>query len=272
MAGGYIVLALVLALTLNAGNRWVRAAGTGLAALGLAMIALSIVLADVDGTFAAYRPAGRLAALTPTILNAQALLGLLAAIGLVVAGWRQTRRRAVAPLGLANTEDRFGWVSRLAHWTTAVLVLCLVPIGLFVAVLPAGSTDRAGFLAAHQALGLLVIPLAALRLAWLLASPPPPAARALPAWQRHAASATHVGLYALILAFPVSGYWAQATPPELFGWGVPLPPGAPSPTAALIHNGVLPFAFYSVIALHLGAVLKHHLLDRRVEDIRRMVR
>ena len=53
------------------------------------------------------------------------------------------------------------------------MILCLIPIGLFVAVLPKSSTDREAFLSAHQSLGLTVLALVFFRLAWLRISPAP---------------------------------------------------------------------------------------------------
>jgi cytochrome b561 len=35
---------------------------------------------------------------------------------------------------------------------------------------------------------------------------------------------------------------------------------------------VLPLLFHGIICAHLGAVLKHHFVDRRVDDVRRMLR
>ncbi len=62
---------------------------------------------------------------------------------------------------------------------------------------------------------------------------------------------------------------------ELFGWRVPLPattaPAAATPWPTL-HNQVLPLLFYAIIAMHLAAVLKHHFVARRTQDIRRMLR
>ena len=51
MAFNYLALAVALALSLNATNRFVRAGGTLLAALALVMLVVSIVMADLDGTF-----------------------------------------------------------------------------------------------------------------------------------------------------------------------------------------------------------------------------
>ncbi len=69
-------LAIILAITLNHANRYVRAGGTLLVAVGLSFIVLSIYLADTDGTFAA--PAAR--TFRPTLLNAQAGTAVVAIV------------------------------------------------------------------------------------------------------------------------------------------------------------------------------------------------
>ena len=275
MAASYLVLAVVLAVALNHRNRFVRAAGSLIAALGLAMIAVSIVLADFDGTFAA-APGSGVSAFNPLILNVQAAVAAVAAAFLVWTAWLQTMREEIQPVALRNAKAGFGLVSRYAHWITATLMLCLIPIGLFVAVLPAAAPDRAEFLAAHQSLGLLLLPIAAARLAWLAASPPPPAAGIKP-YERRLARTVHAGLYGLILGFPLTGLMMTLDRGEAISF-FGLPVGrlvAPDEQAARLwqtgHDAILPLAFYVLIFAHVGAVLKHHFADGRRNDVRRML-
>ncbi len=245
-------------------------------AVGLAFIVLSIVLADLDGTFAAL-PAG-LGEAGPLLLNAQAVIASAAVLFLLWAAWRQVRRPMAVPVPWRNTGDAFGLVSRYAHWASAVLILCLVPMGLFMTVLPEGSPDRDVFMAVHQTLGVTVLVLVLLRLAWLRRSAPPPLPADLKPWERRLAGALHPVLYGLILGLPVTGLLLSVTqggPLELFGWLVPLPAGAGRGAGsvwAVLHNQALPVLFYGVIAMHLSAVLKHHFLARRTSDVRRMLR
>lgn len=275
MALNYLLTALILAVTLNSANRWLRAGGTLLAASGLAMIALSIGLANTDGTFArmpasdaAWRP------LTPFMLNAQALVAGVAALFLGWAAWAQSRRTVTTPLPAANTADRFGRISRYAHWTTAMLVLVAVPIGLFVTVLAPIAPERAEFLAAHQSLGLVVLLVVAARLAWLAISPPPPLADSSPGEARNA-RALHLGLYALVLLFPLSGLMmalAAGVPVAFFGFPIDVPAIGTASTWQTLHGLILPLAFYAAIAVHVGAVAKHHFADSDPRAIRRMLR
>jgi cytochrome b561 len=39
-----------------------------------------------------------------------------------------------------------------------------------------------------------------------------------------------------------------------------------------LHDRILPVVLQAVILVHIGAVVKHHFLDRRRDDVRRMLR
>lgn len=277
MAAGYLILAVFLAVTLNHANRWLRAAGTVVVALGLAMIVLSILLADFDGTFAALPHAtAPLDRIRPLVLNAQALVAGVAVPFLLWAAWKQMRRTASAP-PLRNGAARFGLLSRYAHWITATLMLCSLPMGLFLSVLPGGSPERADFLAAHGSMGLTLVTVVVLRIAVLLTTPAPRLPQALRPWERGIARTLHVLLYGLIVAFPVSGLLMSAYRGEdvrLYGWPLPQVVAPEASRAALwaaMHGWLLPALFYAAILAHVCAVLKHHFTDGRIQDVRRMI-
>jgi cytochrome b561 len=278
MAFGYLFLALILALTLNHPNRFMRATGALIAAISLIMIVISIIMADVDGTLAEFSErASGLDVHKPLILNLQAVAASIAIPFLLWASWSQLRRSAVETPPLRNSKRAFGLVSRWLHWGMAVLILCLIPIGLFVAVLPKSSIDRESFLSAHQSLGLTVLALVFVRLAWLAMSPAPAPSAGLTSSERILALATRVCLYLIVIGFPISGLLVnvfQADPVDLYGWTIP-PLFAPDARAAALasaaHAIVLPLAFYAAIFAHVGAAVKHHFIDRRVGEIRRMI-
>lgn len=274
MAVGYLLLALVLALTLNARARWVRVAGTLIAALGLTMMVWSIILADLDGTFAAIPPdAPLIERATPFVLNGQAVIASLAILFLLWSAWMQARRPVPEPLPLRNDAGKFGIASRGFHWVIGIMMLCCVPIGLFMAILPEGFAGRGDFVAAHTSLGLTVLLLAVGRIAWLLASPPPEPLSPPGSLEHRLARIVHIGLYTALIAFPVSGLLIdQGARVAFYGWSVPRPalPGAAA--AQLVHAWVLPLLFYTVLALHLAAVLKRHFADRDTAAVRRMLR
>lgn len=277
MIAQYLFLAVTLAITLNHANRFVRAFGTLLSAIALAFIIISIVLADTDGTFAAL-PLGFMDA-RPMLLNAQAILASIATVFLLWATWRQIGRRVTTRIPRRNTDHEFGLVSRYAHWSSATLILSLVPIGLFMSVLPHGSPDRELFVAVHQTLGVTVFILVLLRLIWLSRSTPPSLHPDLETWERILARTLHFLMYAVILGLPVSGILLSLSQEggqiDFYGWIVRSRyEGVPDGEVLwkLLHDQILPWIFYFAIALHLAAVLKHHFVTRRVTDVRRMLR
>jgi len=279
MAFWYLVLAGFLAVTLNQRNRFVRALGTAVAALSLLMMVSSIILADFDGTFTHMPPqADLIGRCKPLILNIQAAVGAAGIMFLLWAAGRQVLRRTLPPLPTFNSAAAFGRVSRYAHWTTAILILALIPMGMFMSILPANQPDLASFVVAHETMGLLVLTIVVLRVAWLVRSPPAVFPGGMKLWERRLAHAVHLTLYGVILAFPLTGFFetmCQGDPVPFFGHTIPpflAPNQAWSAGLAILHDRVLPLLFYAVIFAHLGAVLKHHFIDRRLDDVRRMLR
>jgi cytochrome b561 len=275
----YIILAVFLAVSLNQSSRIFRAAGTLTAALALVMIAWSIILANLDGTFAAIpADAGLADSIKPFVLNAQAGVASVAALFLIWATWAQGWRRVGDPLPLRNNDTVYGRVSRYAHWVIGTLILVLLPMGLFTSVLAPDHPERAEYMVTHQMLGLTVLLLVVLRVLWLVQSPAPPMRAGPQLWQRQLAKATHVGLYGLMLGFPVTGVlltgW-RGDELDIFGWslsGLFAPNEQLAAVAGAFHNLVLPAVFYLAIFAHLGAVTKHHFADRRPLEVRRMLR
>lgn len=120
----------------------------------------------------------------------------------------------------------------------------------------------------HKWAGVTVFLLALARIAWRLAHRPPALPASVPAWQRHAASATHLLLYLLIFAIPISGWlMSSAKGFQTVYFGVlPIPDllskdKALGDALALVHRA-LNYLMASLVAVHIGAALKHHFVDR----------
>jgi len=166
-------------------------------------------------------------------------------------------------------------VAQALHWLVALLVFVQLGLGLYAAGLPLGIA-RLEWLSRHKSLGLAVLALAVVRLAWRVASPPPAMPVAMSRVERLAAGATHRMLYALLILAPVAG-WLYASAAGLsvnwFGlWLVPdLVPRDVQWAARLklLHElSVLLLAV--LVAGHIGAALRHALL-RRDGVVRRML-
>ncbi len=84
-----------------------------------------------------------------------------------------------------------GAAVRAIHWASALLVLSAWVVGSTMEEFPRDA-GRDLAMQVHYSLGVLVLGVAALRVAWRAVAPPP--ATKGPGWQRLASVAMHVGL------------------------------------------------------------------------------
>jgi cytochrome b561 len=253
----YLLLALGIASGLNHPARLLRMAAQLVAVAALIMMAWSIWLANADGSFAAQAADD----LRPLLLNAMAIVALLVILLLLALLPVQWRRRT-EPVPDWNQRLTWGQIARILHWTSAVLMLAALPMGMFVAVMKAGP-ERAGFLAAHVGIGLALFFLFVLRLLAQGASPGP-------ASPNGAAKLNKLALYLALATLPVSGL-ALAAATDTMVLGVALPLEVPLPPARWLHQS-LSALFGVAFAAHVGAVLWHHFALRDRQLIRRMLR
>lgn len=152
------------------------------------------------------------------------------------------------------------------HWLLALAIIGSFGVGLYMADLPL-SPQKLKLYNWHKWAGVTILALSALRLLWRLTHRPP-ADLPMPAWQKAAAHATHLGLYVLFFAVPLIG-WAYSSaagfPIVLFGV-LPLPDFVPVDKA--LAEWIKPWHERSawllalLVVLHVAAAFKHHFLDR----------
>jgi cytochrome b561 len=154
------------------------------------------------------------------------------------------------------------------HWLVAVLILGAFALGLYMVELELSPT-KLKLYSWHKWLGVTIWMVAVVRLVWRLTHRPPPLP-ALPTWQRIAASTTHVLLYVLVLAIPISGWLfssASGFPVVYFGV-LPLPDlvGKDKELAKLLQSvhATLNYTLMAIIVVHAAAAIKHHFVDRDV--------
>ncbi len=164
---------------------------------------------------------------------------------------------------LRNDLRRWGSVSIALHWLTFVLVLGMAAVGLLMTDM-ASSPFKVQVYSWHKSFGLTVLALTALRLAWRLTDRSPEPMPGTPGWQHSIARATHGGLYLLLLAVPLSGWWfnsAAGFPLRWFGL-VALPKLATydrhTKHLARDAHELLFYALAGLILVHAIAALWHH--------------
>ncbi len=153
------------------------------------------------------------------------------------------------------------------HWLVALIILASFPLGLYMADL-ALSPTKLKLYSYHKWAGVTVFFLAVLRVLWRMRHAPPALPTSMPAWQRNFAAATHALLYLLILAIPLSGWMmSSALGFKTVYFGVlPLPDLLAKnkelgELLKLVHV-TLNYTMAALVAVHVGAALKHHFVDR----------
>ncbi len=152
--------------------------------------------------------------------------------------------------------------ARLLHWIMAAIVIAMVPLGIAVNYLPWNAFQDWLF-NLHKSLGIVVLGLVVVRLAYRLTHKPPPLPASVPPYQRLLAESVHVVLYIILFAMPVIGWIGTNAYGEAMNvfWSVTLPAVTEkneplSDVLWTLHN-VLGLTLGGLIVVHAGAALAH---------------
>jgi cytochrome b561 len=157
----------------------------------------------------------------------------------------------------------YGRTAVFLHWLVAALVTIQFPLGWWMQAIakePAGPRVEAFNL--HKSLGLLLLAIVAIRLAWRAMHRPPEWPRDMPHWRARLALVNHHLLYALLLALCLTGYVGSAVsgyPVKFFG--MPLPMWAAHDEAlksalSVVHLG-LGWALLAAFVVHVAGAATH---------------
>ena len=167
------------------------------------------------------------------------------------------------PIGAVHTYTHTAIV---LHWIMALALVVNFALGLTMSDLQL-SPQKLQFYSWHKWTGITLLGLVTLRLIWRwLASAP--AALPAPVWQQRAAKLSHLLLYVLMFAIPLSGWLMSSAAgftvtylgvlplPDLVGKDKELFERLKE-THELLNYGLL-----TLVVIHTFAALKHHVSDR----------
>ena len=173
---------------------------------------------------------------------------------------------------------KYSKIAIYLHWIIAVLLIVNVILGWTAELLPEANIRFA--IDTHKSIGISVLGLVLLRLLWRFSHQPPPLPQSFKKWELTLAKLGHIGLYMVMLAIPISGWmhdsaWKDAAthPMQLFYI-------VPWPRMSFIQNlepafkenlhdifGAvhewLGLILVALFMLHIAAVIKHSLLDKK---------
>ena len=187
----------------------------------------------------------------------------------------------------------YSGIAKLLHWTMAIVVIIALVLGFTIAnfgwaPVKAVVTSLAAVVGMkkgafqnqlydlHRSFGALVLAMVALRIVWRIISPPPPLPGSVNAFQRGASHLVHGVIYVCLLAMPILGwlgtsfYGAKIKVFGLFVLPALVAKDRDTSKWVLDYHGWLGIAFATIIAIHIGAALMHHFVQK--DDIlRRML-
>jgi cytochrome b561 len=164
-------------------------------------------------------------------------------------------------------SERYTATAKSLHWLMAVMIFGLLALGIYMHDLPL-SPEKLKLYSWHKWAGVTVFLLVLIRLLWRITHRPPPLPASMPKAMQWAAHAGHLALYGLMIAIPLSGWLMSSAKGFQTVWfGVlPIPDliGKDKELGDLLHevHETLNYLLMFTLAGHIGAALKHHLIDK----------
>jgi cytochrome b561 len=178
-------------------------------------------------------------------------------------------------MALRNTTQRWGVIAQTFHWVIVALLIVQVTLAEMADDLPNGL-EKLRMLARHKSVGITILALVTLRLAWRAVHEHPPLPGNLKPYERMLARLTHIALYVLLFALPLTGWTmssARGFPVSWFGFfTLPnlVPKSRPLYDVLVLTHHTLAWFLFAVVALHVAAALKHHFVHKD-DVLRRML-
>ncbi|MEM7214667.1 MAG: cytochrome b/b6 domain-containing protein [Pseudomonadota bacterium] len=174
---------------------------------------------------------------------------------------------------LVNTRKTYGLVAQLLHWTTAVLILLLLAVGLYMHELPIDTPEQLDgkiwLYSLHKTLGIAALLVAITRVVWAVYQPRPVALHGDRRQETLLAETIHWLLYAAIILMPVTGWLHHAALEGFAPIWWPLSQDLPfipknEQLAAYFGNAhfFTAIVLMGSVFLHVAGALKHAVIDR----------
>lgn len=174
---------------------------------------------------------------------------------------------------MTESTATYGTITKLFHWTTALLIFAILPLGLIANKLPYETSAELAFKAQvfswHKTLGVLIFFVALARILWALGHSKPGPLHPERKAETFLAETVHWMLYGSLVIAPLTGWIHHAATSGFapiwwpFGQSLPLVPK----DEGIAHLfGSLHWVLTKVMAvsilLHVAGALKHQFVDR----------
>jgi cytochrome b561 len=154
----------------------------------------------------------------------------------------------------------------------AALVVFQIGAGLIMVYaappsLLATLAETLGLYSLHKVMGLVLLGLVLVRIAWRIVQGAPPDEPSLTVWQREISGFVHAWIYLALILIPILGWVGISLYPALEVFGLFSLPGLTAPdqaksVAVFAAHAIAAFTLVALVAMHVGAALYHHFIRR----------
>ena len=178
---------------------------------------------------------------------------------------------------LLDSNTKFGTISKLLHWLSALVIFALFGVGFWMVDLNYYSEWYRTAPHWHKSIGILLLALTLVRIAWKVITVSPKPISTHSSKTRVVTKLGHLALYGILLIILTSGYListADGRAIAVFGWFEVASLGELIANQEDIAGSIHQYAAYSLMAIvgiHILAALKHHFIDKD-DTLRRMIK
>lgn len=165
---------------------------------------------------------------------------------------------------IKNTKEKYGSVAIALHWFMALLILGQLILGVYM-VNFSTELEKAKLFGWHKSVGVLILILITLRLAWRMHNIDPVLPKHIPYWQQLTSKIVHYLLYIVLFCLPPTGWMlSSAAGRSVSFFGLFELPKIINPNEQLAHffteaHQWLAFGLIGLLFIHIGAVFQHYI-------------
>jgi len=168
---------------------------------------------------------------------------------------------------MRDTHEKFTWPTIGLHWVIAIAIIAMLAFGLYLEDMPRGP-EKGELIGLHKSVGMLILILALVRVAWRILNKFPKSISPLVNWQEKLAKLTHWVLIIGTVLMPVSGvFMAIGGGHAVAIFGLEIIAGSPEKIEVLSQightaHGLGGKLLILFVLLHFVAAIKHQFIDR----------
>ncbi|WP_438465677.1 cytochrome b [Marinomonas sp. PE14-40] len=175
----------------------------------------------------------------------------------------------------SNQVKKYPLGLRLVHWVSALTIIFLLVVGIYMADLDPDAANKYDFYPIHQSFGILAMVLITARIFFRKKGPIPAPATGLKQWELMLSKWAHRLLYLCMVLMPLSGYlmtstYAYSDGIDMFGlFTVPDITSKSELWTGVFHqvHSLTSWLLVFILAAHVLGVIKHKLFDGKESDV-----